>query len=486
MDPVFTKVLSGIVHNGKAAERYLQRDYPAQFFYEQRHMDAPHGYVEAGFIAKCALVYYAKHAETVTWDFVAKILKERGAKRQRIKAYKKCWDVLGKHKGIKRGAWEEQLDTLLKDYREFRHKDLYVQLSGMYGKGCFSHYPDGECKTCAVRPQCQAMIKSGDKNRSDWILDWAAAQTEQIKLETRATHIRVYDVNSLLIDGVKQIDIDRAQLDEDGNLKIRGISTPFPKFTKHIGGWMPGRLYMIGARSGQGKSAFLLQCANEAARAGHPVLYFNLEMPVKEELRYRIMSYLTGVEFSDLMTKQVSDDALELLETGVNDWLKALKLPNYQLVDIPLQTKLSTIFRHIDTFMAKVGRRDILVVLDYFNLLYIPPNVNRPDLWWAQQAEMIHAFCRDRYVPFLSALQLNRQAEGARRLGIKHIRDSDKIIDNADGFWGFVSLSEYMMLLQGIKGRYFLNKDFLLKKELKRMGFVEHEKDQMDDDEAVL
>jgi len=481
-----TLVVAGLVSNTKAVEHYARADYSEDLFYEfSERTEMTHGKKENIFIAHCALEYYEKHAELVTFSYVKKMLLTRRAGRARIASYKKKWNELRKHRKIKLGEWKERLDDLIFEYREFRHKVLTREMAAFYTLRCMGNYDKKEekCRTCDYKEECKLMIKSGERDRSIFTLDHVATKTEQIKLDTMGTSVRIYNVTEILPDGVEQLRIDKLDVDEDGNRIVKGLPTPFPKLTENIGGWMDKRLYMFASRSGIGKSALLLQCGNVAATAGHLVLEFNLEMPVLEELRYRIMAYLCGVSFEALMTKQVSDETIAQVQEGVDAWINTIEdNENYQIVDIPLQTKLTTIFRMVDNFLAKHGRKDVLVIIDYFNLLYVPPNVQRPDLYWGQLAEQLHGFARAREIPILSALQLNRSAEGVKRLTAKHLRDADKIMDNLDGMWGLLPLSDQLLRLQCVKGRYFQPRDFYLRKELWKMGFSEFKRSEPQDD----
>ena len=60
------------------------------------------------------------------------------------------------------------------------------------------------------------------------------------------------------------------------------IDTGFPKLDSVLKGFEGGQLIIVGARPGVGKSAFLLDIAESAARAGHETLFVSLEMSASE------------------------------------------------------------------------------------------------------------------------------------------------------------------------------------------------------------
>jgi len=259
---------------------------------------------------------------------------------------------------------------------------------------------------------------------------------------------------------------------------------------------MSQRLYCVASRSGVGKSAFLLQCANHAASLGHPVIYINLEMPIEDELIWRIMAYLCNVNFEKLMKREVDDKLYSHIKERVLEWLDSVSNnPSYYLVDMPNSARLASILRQIDRFIVQVGRKDILAVIDYFNIISIPLGQDKEYVLWGRNAKLMHNFMRDREIAGLTALQLNRVGDGVRRLSAKHIRDADSIMDHLDGLWGIVPLSDELVRFQPMKHRYFQPLEFFLKKELHQMRFVQHgnakpgkplEEDETEDQEGFF
>lgn len=77
----------------------------------------------------------------------------------------------------------------------------------------------------------------------------------------------------LLKTVVKNVEVLTAQGD-----KILGIPTGFWKLDGHFGGWVKGRIYIIAARPGAGKTAFTVKSMIAAAKAKRPVGYLSYEM----------------------------------------------------------------------------------------------------------------------------------------------------------------------------------------------------------------
>lgn len=479
MEVILKRVLAGLIHNEKAAEHFLFKDYNCRIFYDVNPRTAEihiHGVEEAGLLAKWGKLFFQRHAQTMPWSFVLKMIRKRGS--DDLSVFKKTWKDLEVHKEIDIGEWKEYLETLITKYREYRHKDVFLMLGKLYEHECIGNYEPGEkCKNCGCANECKKMQRSDIEDKSQYLLDWSASQTEQIKLDTMGTYIRAYEVGKLMSDCLTNLDKDRKMVDENGKRILIGFPTPLQSLTDHIGGWMPGRLYGVGARSGVGKSAFLLQCGNTVAKTGIPVIHFNLEMPVEEELGFRIISYATGISFRDIMKRQVDDDLMEELKKSVKAWSDDLReSKNYRIIDMTRRTPLQTIMRYTDNFMAEKGTHRILVILDFFNLLYVDESSKRADLQWALLSEELHSFARDRRLAVITALQLNRLGDKVRRVTPKHFRDSDKIIDSFDGCWALLKYTENYAKLSPVKGRYFQAKEFPMTMELGKMTFTEYNK----------
>lgn len=479
MDILHRRVLAGLLRNERAAEHFVFKDYDTRIFYDiNKNTSNPHihGYEESGKLAAWSKTYYQKHAELMPWSFVVKMVKANG--QDDLPSYKAAWREVKKQAELPLGEWKEQLDSLIHKYREYRHKNIYLTLGEFYAKECLGKYEPGDkCKNCRCGEECRRFKKSDETDRSQYLLNWSASQTEQIKLDTQGTYIRAYEVGKLMMDCMSTLDKERKLVDENGNRIITGFPTPFPSLTEHIGGWMLGRLYGFGSRSGVGKSAALLQCGNTVAQSNIPVIHFNLEMPVREELGFRIVSYFSGISFSDIMKRRIDDATMAKLTKAVKNWIDELRTnKNYRIVDIPRRTSLATIMRYTDNFMAEKGTNRILLILDYFNLLYIDPTSKRADLEWALLAEELHSFARDRELACLTALQLNRLGDKTRKVTPKHFRDSDKIIDNFDGCWALLKYTENYAKMAHVKGRYFQPKDFALALDLDKMRFSEYSK----------
>ena len=107
-------------------------------------------------------------------------------------------------------------------------------------------------------------------------------------------------------DGLQSIgQAMKSAWDGIANDKELRIDTGFPKLDGLLKGINAGQLVLIGARPGVGKSAFALDLAEYAARSGHGVLIYSLEM-LSDELAERLMARKSRVTMDKLIDKRLS------------------------------------------------------------------------------------------------------------------------------------------------------------------------------------
>lgn len=101
--------------------------------------------------------------------------------------------------------------------------------------------------------------------------------------------------------------------------ELTGITTGFPSIDAETLGWQRGDLIVIAARPSIGKTAFALNTAVAAGRAGHRVLIFSIEMR-KTQLEDRLLASLAGVDAARIRSGQLGgvdyrriSEALEMM-----------------------------------------------------------------------------------------------------------------------------------------------------------------------------
>lgn len=89
--------------------------------------------------------------------------------------------------------------------------------------------------------------------------------------------------------------------------RLPRISTGYPELDRVLTGGLVNELYIMGAETSTGKSAFLMSIAQNIAASGIDVLYFSMEMG-KEELVARGISAISYERWDDARSKGKADD----------------------------------------------------------------------------------------------------------------------------------------------------------------------------------
>jgi replicative DNA helicase len=213
--------------------------------------------------------------------------------------------------------------------------------------------------------------------------------------------------------------------------RASGISTGLPDLDLRLrfGGWRPGLLVYVGARTSWGKTALLMGFAEAAAAAGRSVLGVPLEMtPVEIGVR-RLVSH-SGVSLAGMHVWRTGPERARVLE----------ELSRARAI---LERPLDFTGKDVRTLAAirAAARRqrqrhglDLLVV-DYLGLVQYGPAAKlsvyeRTTL----VSQGLKAIAMDLEIPVLCAVQLNRETttKGTRGPSLAHFRDSGAIEQDCD------------------------------------------------------
>lgn len=154
-----------------------------------------------------------------------------------------------------------------------------------------------------------------------------ARRARDAPVSVRADELRfqIDEAMSALFPSVQDMGLLRAADVGDGILnRLRtteaavGLPMGLAGVQDLMGAAMPGRLYMLGAASGGGKSALIVQIARNMALAGYRVLLDSLEMSAEETVE-RILSGRTGIEAPKIERGTVTQQEYQMLVDANND-----------------------------------------------------------------------------------------------------------------------------------------------------------------------
>lgn len=204
---------------------------------------------------------------------------------------------------------------------------------------------------------------------------------------------------------------------------VRHIPTPWPALNAVIGGFAPGRLYIVGARPSVGKSIVGLQAARALAKHGSCSMS-SLEMS-HDELRERLLADMADIPLDDIQGHCIPESARPRL------WAAAEAL---QGMDIVVDDRSSISAADIGTHARQIQRRGTLsgVVLDYVQLMGGSSRRNRQEEV-AAISRSLKLLARSLDVPVIALAQLNRGSADNKRLpGMHDLRESGALEQDAD------------------------------------------------------
>jgi len=214
------------------------------------------------------------------------------------------------------------------------------------------------------------------------------------------------------------------------------------------GGLHPGRLYVIGAPPGSGKTTWCAWCADEAAKARTPVLYVSFEMG-RQQLWVSALSRLAGLNSGLIESKQWDDP-----DYANTQWLKqqvaqAIRAYDQQIAEhlTILEAGPEVTVTHLKGVIAQVRRTanlsknaPVLVVVDYLQLMCcgdekLDSGANEV-LRVSRVATGLKQLARDTNTAVVAISDINKAAyQEALRTGtldMGALRDSFKIAHAAD------------------------------------------------------
>ncbi len=221
-----------------------------------------------------------------------------------------------------------------------------------------------------------------------------------------------------------------------------GISTAFPEFNRSYGGLMPGNIYAIVSRPGQGKSTWIMNMCLKAAQKNHvKTLVCDTEM-TSEENQFRLLAALSKVPLWHIQTGQWRKD--EEMVVKVREALKRIKDWEYSHIHVankPIEQVCSSIRKW---YYSKVGRGNPAIIgIDYIKLTGEKIGQN----WAEHQAigdkiDQIKKLSEELNCPVVTAMQLNRSGESFNRRSSNVVDDSSAIAlsDRLQWYASFVGI----------------------------------------------
>lgn len=202
------------------------------------------------------------------------------------------------------------------------------------------------------------------------------------------------------------------------------IPTPWPEVDDRIaGGLHGGRMYVVGARPGQGKSIVAHQVVEYAAELGHPAMVFSAEMGSLEVVG-RMVANGAEIELSEISRRHLTD-----YSWGRFDEYHA-RATDYPIV---IDDKPDLTLGYIRAECRAQKRRTGLsvVAVDYLQLIKPERNVPR-EQQVAEISRGLKQLSRELNAAVVVPAQLNRRADERTAPSLADLRESGAIEADAD------------------------------------------------------
>lgn len=212
---------------------------------------------------------------------------------------------------------------------------------------------------------------------------------------------------------------------------IKGIPTGIYTLDKVLGGCVPGRLTVLAARPGVGKTALSVCISRSVAETGAAVAFFSLEM-LGEELAQRSLAIESGLELQFISAPDdVTQRKFDALAAAC---VKLSKLPIY--IDDQSGIGMPQIRARAKRLASKLGRDGKklgLVVIDYLQIMRTDADSREREI--AIVTGECKGLAKQLGCQVLLLSQLNRGPQGTTEYTeptISRLKDSSGIEQDAD------------------------------------------------------
>ena len=214
-------------------------------------------------------------------------------------------------------------------------------------------------------------------------------------------------------------------------------TTGLADLDRMIGGWPLGQLSIVAGRPGMGKSAIATSFVLSAAKAGHGVAFFSLEMR-GEQLGSRIVCDLAyqaddPIHYDDILNRRPLSDRNMRRLVDARERLTGLPVMMDEQSSLTV-AEISSRSRKLANSLDRDGRRLSAVFIDHMGIMeassrYRGNRVNEVTEITAGLA----ALAKELDVAVIALCQLNRAVEGRenKRPGLSDLRDSGSIEQDA-------------------------------------------------------
>jgi len=212
-------------------------------------------------------------------------------------------------------------------------------------------------------------------------------------------------------------------------VEISGVTSGFPSIDKLTFGWQKTDLIVLAARPGVGKTAFALNLARNAAKAGTPVAFFSLEMSAFQ-LTHRLISAASEIPLVKVQRGRLEDDEMKMI------FSRAIQPLSQSGIFIDDTAALNIFELRAKARRLKTKENIGLIVIDYLQLM----SGTKADGFRNREQEIseisrnLKKLAKELDVPIIALSQLSRETEkrSSKEPQLSDLRESGAIEQDAD------------------------------------------------------
>jgi len=268
---------------------------------------------------------------------------------------------------------------------------------------------------------CSKAIQATFQDDSDIFDLYSQTQSELENSIKDVLHYEISNVREIHINNVKE----SLKVIENG--RTSGIRSGLRAVDELTNGWQKSDLIILAGRPSMGKTAAAVSMGIFPALVENKsVAIFSLEMS-KEQLTGRIESWISEIDVSRIIKKQLTRDEILLMDSRCQSLYSAPifidDTPNISLLELKSKCRKLVKENNVE-----------LVVVDYLQLMRSGMNIGNREQEIAEISRGLKALAKELSIPVIALSQLSRVVEsrGDKKPMLSDLRESGQIEQDAD------------------------------------------------------
>lgn len=268
---------------------------------------------------------------------------------------------------------------------------------------------------------CSKGVQLGFANNEDVFNSYTEIQNN---LDDAIKHVLNYEIESVGEVHIKNIKESYEILQKGHN---SGVRTGLRAIDSITNGWQDSDLIILAGRPSMGKTAAAVSMAiYPAIQDKTAIAIFSLEMS-KEQLTGRIESWVSGLDVSKIIKKQLTQIEIQTLESNC-EILKDTPIyiddtPNISLIELRAKSRRLVKEKNVK-----------LIIVDYLQLMRSGMSIGNREQEIAEISRGLKGIAKELKVPLIALSQLSRSVElrGDKKPLLSDLRESGQIEQDAD------------------------------------------------------